>query len=291
MTDPEFTAADAGERETAEDREVADELRVLLQLAAPQLPSPEDRMQRVLARVLRTRRRRRRAALAGGLAVGLTAAVLAAAPALAPGPPATALGPAASGPPADASPSASPESGAADQRTVRFRGLDDIAVDVPEGWYDLTVLPAPNHQEPVGYLASQQLSDESACPTRVGLQDSVCVSAGGLSNGGVVLALRLVRDPGAVGKYGGEELLRPALNDEDCGVMGGTQRVIGFRKLVLGGRPEVVQLTGCLRRPSKETLATLDTMVASVRPAGQASDGPLTPSALAAPTTPADRTK
>ncbi|MFF2950085.1 hypothetical protein ACFVVU_01840 [Kitasatospora sp. NPDC057965] len=290
MTDPEFTAAGAGDQETAEDREVADELRVLLQLAAPQLPSPEDRLERVLARVLRTRRRRRRAALAGGLAVGLTVAVLAAAPALAPGPPATALGPAVSAPPSGASPSASPDSGsgAADQRTVRFGVLDDIAVDVPEGWYDLTVLPAPDHPAPVGYLASQQLSDEPGCPIRAGLQESVCVAAGGLSDDGVVLALRLVRDPGAVGKYEGEELLHSASNDKECMAMGGTQQVLGFRRLVLGGRPEVVQLTGCLRRPSKETLTTLDRMAASIRPAGQASDGPLTP---ATPLTPSGRTK
>ncbi|MFB8238660.1 hypothetical protein ACFC58_19110 [Kitasatospora purpeofusca] len=101
MTEHDFAAWEreaALDRAVADDHEVADELRVLLQLAAPHLSAPADRMERVLARAALARRRRRRAALAAGLAVGLTAAVLAAAPALAPGPTATVIGPAASGP-------------------------------------------------------------------------------------------------------------------------------------------------------------------------------------------------
>ncbi|MFF7592691.1 hypothetical protein ACFZCK_34955 [Kitasatospora purpeofusca] len=116
MTEHDFAAWEreaALDRAVADDHEVADELRVLLQLAAPHLSAPADRMERVLARATLARRRRRRAALAAGLAVGLTAAVLAAAPALAPGPTGTVLGPAASGPALGAIPPAGAPSSAA----------------------------------------------------------------------------------------------------------------------------------------------------------------------------------
>ncbi|MCG6493847.1 hypothetical protein [Kitasatospora sp. A2-31] len=73
------------------DAEVESELRILLQRAAPDLPAPADRMERIRERAARSRSRRRAAALAAGLTTGLAAAALAAAPALAPGHSQTAL--------------------------------------------------------------------------------------------------------------------------------------------------------------------------------------------------------
>ncbi|MFB7469783.1 hypothetical protein [Kitasatospora sp. NPDC056184] len=299
MTEPEFTASDARDHESAEDREVANELRVLLQLAAPQLPAPEDRMERVLARVIRTRRRRRRAALAGGLGIGLTAAVLAAAPALAPGPPATVLGPAASGPAATASPGASPsplpEDGAVDGRTVRFPLLDDLTVDVPEGWYSLTAQPSAEQAVPTAYLASQQISGAAGCPIRDGHQDPVCVSSGMLLDDGILITLRLIRDQAAVGKY--RDDADPTTNPQatkECSFRGGVEQLTRHRTVMLGGRPEVVQLTACMRRPSDGTLEALAWTLSSLRPAGTAPVVPpdsALPSPWAVPSVPAAGTK
>ncbi|MER7701328.1 hypothetical protein ABTX81_00300 [Kitasatospora sp. NPDC097605] len=306
MTEPEFTARDArareadGDREVAEDREVADELRVLLQLAAPHLAAPEDRMERVLARAARTRRRRRRAALAGGLAIGLTAAALAAAPALAPGPGGgTALHPAASGPvigaapPAGGSPSPSPapvpEGGADDTRTVRFSTLDDLVVDAPGGWFDLTAPPGPGQPDPVGYLASQRISLSAGCPKRDAGPDAVCLTSGTLLDDGALVSLRLIRDQNDLGKYPGEaERLQAMPPEKECSVRGGTQQMRGHRTLLLGGQEEIIQLTGCLRLPSKATLMALETTIASIRPAWAALNKPL-PSAT--PVTPLTGTK
>ncbi|WP_380283130.1 hypothetical protein [Kitasatospora purpeofusca] len=284
-------SSDARERETAEDREVANELRVLLQLATPHLPPPEDRMERVLARVVRTRRRRRRAALAGGLALGLTAAVLAAAPALAPGPPGTTLGPAASGPAVSTSPGASPSpssgGGEADGRTVRFALLDDVVIDVPEGWYDLTVQPGPGQPEPTGYLASQRLADAAGCPTRDDRQDAACLVTGTLVDDGVFMTLRLIRDPAALEKARSETDTRQnTQSSKECTFMGGARQMTWFRTLVLAGRAEVVQLSACLRRTSEETFLVLDRMLASLRPAGTA---PSTSATSPTPSLPAAR--
>ncbi|MFF8774417.1 hypothetical protein [Kitasatospora sp. NPDC015120] len=272
MTEPEFPAGGAPDREAPGDREVADELRVLLQLAAPHLSAPEDRMERVLARAARTRRRRRRAALAGGLAVGLTAAVLAAAPALAPGPGGPALRPAASGPAGDAvpsggaSPSTPPGAGAGDGPTVRFTLLDDIAVDVPFGWYGLTALAGSEQSEPLGYLSSQQLAGAADCPRPDNLQSPVCIVSGLLPDDGVVIALRVIPEQsGAEKLLGRPPVLEAAPTDKDCVLRGGTQQLRGFRAVLVSGRAEMIQLTACLRAPSSGTLLALNRTVTSIR--------------------------
>ncbi|MFE2106118.1 hypothetical protein ACFXAF_09635 [Kitasatospora sp. NPDC059463] len=281
MTEPEFPARDAPDREAPGDREVADELRVLLQLAPPHLSAPEDRMERVLARAARTRRRRRRAALAGGLAVGLTAAVLAAAPALAPAPGGSSLHPAASGPAGDAVPSGGaspstppgswPDGRTGDGLTIRFTLLDDIAMDVPFGWYGLTALPGSGQSEPLGYLSSQQLAGAADCPRPDNLQSPVCITAGVLADEGVVIALRVIPEQNNAEKLLGQPpVLEAAPTDKDCVLRGGTQQLRGFQALLVSGRAELVQLTACLRLPSSETLTTLKRTVTSIRPAEKA---------------------
>ncbi|MFE7563027.1 hypothetical protein [Kitasatospora sp. NPDC057500] len=269
MTGSEFAARDprAGEGAdedtglTAEDREVADELRVLLQLAAPHLSAPEDRMERVLGRVARTRRRRRRAALAGGLAIGLTSAVLVAAPALAPGPPDTALSPAAPGP-ASSGPTVG---GSAGVKTVRFSGMADLVVDVPADWYDLTKRPAAGSGDPVGYLSSQRIAVPAACPGRTGLP--VCIASGALDVDGVLISIRMVREQDVPGGEPGEAgALASIPPDEECTAWGGTQQNRGYRPYSPNRGNAVVELTACLRGPSAATLTTVEKTFASVRP-------------------------
>ncbi|MFF7453215.1 hypothetical protein [Kitasatospora sp. NPDC008115] len=283
MTGHEFTPRDAragedtgeGAELTAEDREVADELRVLLQLAAPHLSAPEDRIERVLARAARTRRRRRRASLASGLAIGLTVAVLASAPALAPGPKDTALRPVAPGPSVGGAPTPSPTptpspglgsgGGSAETKTVLFNALDSLVVDVPADWYDLTVRPFPGSAEPVGYLSSQRMTVPAACPDRG--DAPVCVSSGALDADGVLIAVRVIREENAPGNYLGEAGAPASMPpDKGCVVWGGTQQTRAYRPFTPAKEEAVVQLTACLRQPSAETLRTLEKTFASVRP-------------------------
>ncbi|MEU6239474.1 hypothetical protein ABZ885_41770, partial [Kitasatospora sp. NPDC047058] len=62
----ESGAHGAGDSGPGADTEVERELRVLLHRAAPHLPAPDDRMDRIRERADRARRRRRAAALAAG---------------------------------------------------------------------------------------------------------------------------------------------------------------------------------------------------------------------------------
>ncbi|WP_395297856.1 hypothetical protein ACF9IK_33685 [Kitasatospora hibisci] len=102
-----------GRGDERSDAEVESELRVLLQRAAPDLPAPADRMERIRERAARSRSRRRAAALAAGLTTGLVAAALAAAPALAPGRSQTAQHPSARTPAAVGPPGTAAGPGAA----------------------------------------------------------------------------------------------------------------------------------------------------------------------------------
>ncbi|MFJ8431599.1 hypothetical protein ACIQ9P_09875 [Kitasatospora sp. NPDC094019] len=323
MTEHDFAA---WERETALDRdtalddpvaddhEVADELRVLLQLAAPHLPAPADRMDRVLARAALARRRRRRTALAAGLAVGLTAAVLAAAPALAPGPASTGLGPAASGPtlgaippagspaaavpetsaaapsePSSTAPTASPSSNASAAvgdptgdgsfpvRATRFTVLDGVIVDVPDSWFDLTLAPAAGQSDGAGYVSSQALTREPGCQIREGKQDPVCLAAGGLLDDSVLVSVRVVRGEKAVSEAVGRSVLvRETGVDKECATQGGSRQLTAQQVIVPNGQPEVIDLSVCLRHPTQDTLAAVDRFATSVRLFGPATNSAIT---------------
>ncbi|MFE6748346.1 hypothetical protein ACFVGM_21020 [Kitasatospora purpeofusca] len=318
MTEHDFAAWEreaALDRAVADDHEVADELRVLLQLAPPHLSAPADRMERVLARAALARRRRRRAALAAGLAVGLTAAVLAAAPALAPGPTGTVLSPAASGPalgampPAgspEASASASPGPGSGDQgnpspsgspsvgadggstedltgdptapiRPTRFTALDGVVLDVPDAWSDLTLLATAGRPDPVGYIASQPLAREPGCQIRNGVQPPVCLAAGGLLDNSVMVSVRLVRDEKLATETSGRSvMLRDIEVEKDCAVQGGSRQIVAQQVVVPNGQAEVVELSACLRRPSQETISAVYRVASSVRLFGAATNSPIT---------------
>ncbi|MFD8696938.1 hypothetical protein [Kitasatospora purpeofusca] len=318
MTEHDFAAWEreaALDRAVADDHEVADELRVLLQLAAPHLSAPANRMERVLARAALARRRRRRAALAAGLAVGLTAAVLAAAPALAPGPTGTVLSPAASGPalgavppagspeasasvspgpgpgdPRNPSPSDSPSVGAdggsteyptgdafGPIRPTRFTLLDGVVLDLPEAWSDLTLLATAGRPEPVGYIASQPMAREPGCPIRNGVQQPVCLASGGLLDNSMIVSFRLVRDEKLATEAAGRSvLLQDVVVDKDCAIHGGTRQLVAQQVVIPNGQAEVVELSACLRRPTQQTLSTLYRVAASVRLFGTATNSPIT---------------
>ncbi|MEV6978719.1 hypothetical protein [Kitasatospora sp. NPDC093806] len=284
------------EHDRRADQEVEHELRILLQLAAPHLPAPEDRMEQVRARAARTRRRRRAAALAAGLTAGLTAAVLAAAPALAPGPSGIAIGPASAGavpggaspasPSAGASPSATPSrapDGAAGSGTdaseggwpVRFAQLEGLVVDSPPEWYRLVVPAGAERSESVGYLSSQPLVAQPGCPIRNGERGWYCLSTGALADDGAVVALRVFPGSKAAAKdLGAPQPVSEIPLDKECNALGGTRALRGYRALPVNGQLDVVELTACLRLPSTGTVLLVGTVLDSVRSTGGASEAP-----------------
>ncbi|MFF7992658.1 hypothetical protein ACFZDG_23045 [Kitasatospora xanthocidica] len=253
----------------ADDGADEEELRILLQRAVPALASPEDRMERVLARVDRTRRRRRAAGLAAGLSIGLTAAVLAAAPAIAPGPgrggglgpagsvsaPAAAVSPPAT---ATAEPSVSPSPTAT---TVRFPLLPTIVVDMPPGWHTRTTV-TDGPQDRFGYLGTQVLQPAPSCM----LEASRCPVSGPLVLGGAVLTFRLLDDPALAAKISGDrsELL-PLGVDKTCLMLGGDSQLIGTHAVERDGPEAVVEMTACLRQASEPTLRQVQQVLDSVR--------------------------
>ncbi|MGW1177215.1 hypothetical protein ACWD4P_26305 [Kitasatospora sp. NPDC002543] len=244
-----------------------EELRVLLRRAVPALASPEDRMERVLARVERSRRRRRAAGLAAGLAVGLSAAVLAAAPALAPSPVrGAALGPAGSGaaqaptvpplPTASATPTAAPTGS-----RLFFPRLPEMVLDPPPGWHAMATLPA-DPQEKFGYLGTEALGPEPSCTAGA----ARCPLYGRLPVDGVVLSFRLVDGQGLAGKIGaGPPALADTGLDKDCAALGGSRELAGLRTVDRSGAGAVVEVTACLRQPSEPTLLRVRQVFASIR--------------------------
>ncbi|MFE4519360.1 hypothetical protein ACFRMQ_34860 [Kitasatospora sp. NPDC056783] len=255
-----------------------EELRILLHRAVPALEAPDDRMDRVLARVARARCRRRAVALAAGLTAGLTAAVLATAPALAPAPGrGTGLGPAAAAP-APVSPTATPVPAPTPTPTpVTFPMFPEMTVDVPAGWHSWAA-PATDPQKRFGYLGTRPQVSSCATP--------VCPSSGALLGGDVILVFRLLEGQELVDKV---SRTTPGLTDstaeEDCVIRGGTRELVGVRAVNGADRKAVVEVTACLRQPSEATLAKVRQVFGSVRPAPAS---PLPPDAPPADTPPAD---
>ncbi|MEV0534802.1 hypothetical protein [Kitasatospora sp. NPDC050463] len=275
-----------GDRPWLADAEVEDELRVLLQRAAPDLPAPADRMDRVRERAGRTRRRRRVAGLGAGLTGGLVAAVMAAAPATAPAPSNTVLHPATGGPtsvaPVAEAPSPSPSPAAASSpsvspssvpssrdgtQAVLYPELGRVILDVPRGWSTL-IMPTGRAPKSTGYTANKPLSAAPYCPP----WQSDCAPLEALDTDTVLVAVTVLDDPGHVQKLAGKA---PAAEDtaldKDCGLRGGTRQLTGHRTVTVGGTAAVVQLTACLNRPSARTVELVQRVVDSVRTTGGAS--------------------
>ncbi|MFJ9446600.1 hypothetical protein ACIRRH_32770 [Kitasatospora sp. NPDC101235] len=269
-----------------------EELRILLHQAVPALASPDDRMDRVLARVDRARRRRRVAGLAAGLTAGLTAAVLAAAPALAPAPVRGAgLGPAGSvsapapavsaqPSPLPSSPSPSsplPPSGRPTGTSIFFPLFPEMVVDPPANWHTLAV-GTTDPQERFGYLGTQPLEAGPSCTA----DPARCPLSVRLLTGGAVLAFRVVDDQGLAAKLGTPP---PGLTDteldKDCAALGGSRKLTGLRSIDRSTRAALVEMTACLRQPSEPTLRQVQQVFDSIRstPAGSRSSGAVSPAA------------
>ncbi|MFE2723084.1 hypothetical protein [Kitasatospora sp. NPDC059327] len=265
------------------DAEVEDELRVLLRRAVPDLPTPDDRMDRVRERADRNRRRRRAAGLGAGLTGGLLAAALAAAPAIAPSPGPTVLRPATGGPTAAGAPTGastpSPAPTAASDgpsvspspfegsQAVLFPEIGGVILDVPKGWYTL-VMPAGGPLSDTGFTANQSLKVAPYCPP----WQADCAPLEALNTDGVLVAVTLIEDPAHVQKLAGTAA--PAEDTalaKDCGLRGGTRQLTGRRTVTVAGAVTVVELTACLNHPSARTVELVQRVVASVRVTGGAS--------------------
>ncbi|MEV7187375.1 hypothetical protein [Kitasatospora sp. NPDC093102] len=269
----------------ADDGHDEEELRILLHQAVPALTSPDDRMERVLARVDRARRRRRVAGLAAGLTAGLTAAVLAAAPALAPAPVRGAgLGPAGSvSAPAravSAQPSPLPPSsppGRPPGTSIFFPLFPEMVVDAPANWHTLAAVTT-DPQERFGYLGTQPLAAGPSCTA----DPARCPLPARLLTGGAVLTFRVVDDQGPAAELGASP---PGLTDtgvdKDCTSLGGSRRLTGLRSIDRGARAALVEMTACLRQPSEPTLRQVQQVFDSIRsaPAGSRSSGAVSPAA------------
>ncbi|MGW3230169.1 hypothetical protein [Kitasatospora sp. NPDC001095] len=249
-----------------------EELRVMLHRAVPALASPQDRVERVLARVERSRRRRRAAGLAAGLTVGLAAAVLAAAPALAPGPVrGVGLGPAGSvSAPAPAVPPVQAPTGTPSvlpEPTFYFPRLPEMVVALPVNWHVLA-LTAAAPQDKFGYLGTQPLGP-SCTPGAV-----YCPISGLLPVDGAVVGFRLREDG-----RGLAEKLGPSPSgfnesgylEQECAALGGNRELGGLRAVDRAGSPVVVEVTACLRQPSESTLRQVRQVFDTIRsaPAGR----------------------
>ncbi|MFD9592431.1 hypothetical protein ACFWA9_06680 [Kitasatospora sp. NPDC059973] len=269
------------------DAEVEDELRVLLQRAAPHLPAPADRMDRIRELAARNRRRRRAAGLGAGLTGGLLAAALAAAPAIAPAPTHTALRPSAGGPAADApgngapSPSLPPEGASPapsvspsslpvaedDWQAVRYPELNSVIIRVPPGWSTL-VVRSPDPLRATGYTASQPLAGGPECASEPGY----CTPLTALATDGALVSMTLLRDPAYLGKIAGTTMaVQDSTIDKECSLRGGTSQLTGHRTIALGDAVAVVELTACLNHASTRTLGLVQKIVDSVRITGGAS--------------------
>ncbi|MFF2043452.1 hypothetical protein ACFVVX_23830 [Kitasatospora sp. NPDC058170] len=260
----------------AADTEEERELRILLHRAAPELPAPDDRMDRIRERADRTRRRRRVAGLSAGLTTGLVAAFLAAAPATAPAPSPAALRPAGTPPPATApavSPAATPAvpgpptsaspSPTVLEREIPFGVVDGLRLDAPSTWYTLH-LPTFDPPGTTGFVATQPLTTAPSC-TR---EQVFCLTTGALDEGGLLIAFGLVRDPDLQGKLA--TAVGPAVDiplDKECGRIGGTRQLRGHHTVETVGTTAVIELTACLREPGEKALQQVQRILASVRAA------------------------
>ncbi|MEU8515557.1 hypothetical protein AB0C76_28870 [Kitasatospora sp. NPDC048722] len=269
MTGTDFLEPDRPDGPGGADTGEEQELRILLQQAAPHLPAPEDRIQRILARAARTRRRRRAAGLGAGLTGGLLAAVLAAAPAIAPSSPhAGPLGVAAAPAPAPStaapSPSSAPEGPDAVGPlgvAISFRTVSEMVVNVPKGWLTQENDWA-NPEVSIGTLANQPIADPTACADK----ETFCLPVGRLRSGGAVLTFRLVKDPTRVAEY--VETSTPAevtTLTKECAAVGGDAELIGHRTVTSTTSLSVIELDACLREPTTVVTQQVQQVLESIR--------------------------
>ncbi|MCX4759306.1 hypothetical protein [Kitasatospora purpeofusca] len=162
-------------------------------------------------------------------------------------------------------------------RPTRFTLLDGVIIDVPDAWSELTLLGTAERPGSVGYLASQSIAREPGCPIRNGVQQPVCLAAGGLLDNSMIVSVRVLRDEKLATEAAGRSaLLRDTELDKDCAIHGGSRQLVAQQVVIPNGKAEVVELSACLRRPAQETLSTLYRLTASVRLFGTATNSQIT---------------
>ncbi|MFG2848042.1 hypothetical protein ACGF12_33460 [Kitasatospora sp. NPDC048296] len=248
-------------RDNAETEE--EELRVLLRRAVPALATPEDRMERVLARADRSSRRRRATGLGLGLGGGLLAAVLAAAPALDRG----AVGPTAERPAGTSSPSYAPTPSVSPTRAgdlVHFPQADGLTVALPPGWY-AQVSGVDDPHDHLGYLANRQFDTKVPCPRTA----VFCPPIGALTSDRALLTVKVVGVGDSAGAADGETtgMVDIAL-DKDCSGQNGNRELVGHRSVTLQNAGVRLELTACVRAPSDRTLQQVQQVLDSLRGVG-----------------------
>ncbi|MFD0273194.1 hypothetical protein ACFVHB_04660 [Kitasatospora sp. NPDC127111] len=295
------------------DAEVERELRVLLDRAAPDLPAPADRMERIRERADRARRRRRTAALAAGLTTGLVAAALAAAPALAPGA-SVALHPASAGPGtastgatgapgtrpspsaggnAGTGPGAAENTGAGTAGGAEAGPTPSVApsdspaptiIDRPLRFPDLGGVMI---DVPAGWTGLAAMTGKPSSATGylasqplyakascTPRQES-CEPVDKLVEGGTLITLTAASDrPQAEKIYGFDGPAVAIEVDKTCHGRGGTAQLVGHRAVILDYGMDVVELSACLNRPSDAALRQVQKLLDSLRNTGTAPAAP-----------------
>lgn len=247
-----------------------DELRVLLNRAVPQLPSPAQRMEGVRARAVRRRRRRTAAlsvtAVAAAVALSLTLPGL--------------LRPSGGGAPAGAAPAPVPRATATQHgtpapvptptetsteastptmdpyRQVRFPTLGSLSLRLPSTW-------SYREWKGDGFASTQKLTTAKAPCTQA--MDGYCTPlAGRMPRGGVLLVLQPEHSLATADKVRSTRNVFSADVNKTCVLAGGTQ---SWAVLIADrGRPGsdlVVEATLCLARPTADETALAKNVLAT----------------------------
>jgi len=249
-----------------------DELRVLLERAVPHLPAPAQRLEGVRQR-LRRRRRRRAAGVSVTAVLAVAAAGLLVPRALGPagtppsraaggrqGPTAATSAPLASVPrqPGATNPPGTTEATMPGADLWRLPGLAGLRLQVPDGWHVLA--PAG---EAAAYLSNQALAlPKGGCEHQL---DNFCTPlVRSLSPGGVLVQVRLSKDPslaGTLGVRGGTSAAQAQLLGA-CRAVGGTEQIGGV-VAEPGGAPVAAVASACLAHPTADGRALVDTVLAT----------------------------
>lgn len=241
-----------------------DELRVLLERAVPQLPTPPQRLERVRERV-RRRRRRRAAAVTGSAVLAVVAGLVAVPGVVLPrggradpgvvaisGPAKAGTTPAGKGSPTHGTdPTPTPVAG------YRPAGMNGLRLRPPEGWHIL-----PDFATDSVFLSTQALVlPQGGCAHAL---DGFCTPlARVLADGGVLVMFRLEHNNVQAGKL--LDLALPLADQEpylSCRTVNGT-RQMGRTMVGDAASGAVVWTTACLSDPTPAQLAQVRDLLSS----------------------------
>ncbi|MEU4092478.1 hypothetical protein [Streptomyces sp. NPDC026673] len=222
------------------------DLPVLLDRILPRLTLPSDRLAQVRRRVRQRRRRRRAAATASALAVGCAVV-------------GTVLWPAAFGPGHRATPDV-PSAASREYAPVRLQApLEGVTMYLPTTWHGLSL--RDGYGTAAGFVSSQALRSPGTgrCSRITDAVVSECPPLAGLDTDGVLITF-LRSEAGGSGDavLPTRGVLVPA--DEHCRLIGGDAQMTGSARNDAANSVEGpdIRIDVCLRKPSEETLSTVD---------------------------------